>query len=203
MILTPDMKTLRQQMASFGCTIDFQRTGHKMYQRGFITDPRGIQVGRAVIHGGELSHIKWYSGADYKTNHGMPLRLQWLKQYGVMVTPREWYDEVIPAAMRAQARDTAHRKEQRRKREENDLKLYKRIKKRRSIQGRDLAMFILPPAKILHNEELPPLAPEYVPEDYPRSKTTGKVICACGKGYGSEQDGKCGYCRGNKKRWCN
>lgn len=34
-----------------------------------------------------------------------------------------------------------------------------------------------------------------------RSKRTGKVVCICGKGYGSEFDGKCVNCRGGKTAW--
>lgn len=37
-----------------------------------------------------------------------------------------------------------------------------------------------------------PLAKEY----WHRSRTTGKVVCGCNRGYGSEKDGLCCVCRG-------
>lgn len=163
MILTPDMATLKNQLKLFQCTIRYIRTGHAMYQRGFITDPRGIQIGRAVIHDGELSHIKWYKGSSHVVNNGMPIRLYWLQKYDVMVTDREWCLEVIPAAMRARAQFMNIVRENRRKRVEEDLRTIKKIRKRRALQERELSDFILPPTRIIHSESLPPLPPVYVP----------------------------------------
>ncbi|AIM40582.1 hypothetical protein [Vibrio phage VpKK5] len=149
MIVTKDMADLRRQLGLFGCTINYVQTGHKMYKRGFITDPSGVQVGRAVIHGGELSHIKWYGHAPVSMNAGIATRLQWLKQYGVLVTERQWFDQVIPAAMRAQAQDKAERVRKRKELEKQDLLTLKRVKKRRAIQGKQLGCFIQPPAWVM------------------------------------------------------
>lgn len=34
-----------------------------------------------------------------------------------------------------------------------------------------------------------------------RSLRTGRIICRCGRGYGSEYDGQCTRCRGGISAW--
>lgn len=59
MIKTP-VSAIKGLLAKVGLKVAIVGTGHEDYQRGFITDPEGVSIGRMTIYRGFYDHIKWY-----------------------------------------------------------------------------------------------------------------------------------------------
>ncbi|AUR88687.1 coil containing protein [Vibrio phage 2.117.O._10N.261.45.E9] len=149
-----EMLGVRMDISQLGGKVHWCRTGSPDWIRGFITHPDGYQIGRIVIHHGEFSHIKWY-GHGHTINQGFSVRLAWLRDYGVLVTPADWNMIVMPDAYRRQQADLELRQEARRQLEAEDMRVRKVIKKRRAITGKVVGSFVRPPWEIQQWQDQP------------------------------------------------
>ena len=134
---SPEVTKLLWNMAQIGCTVKIDTTGSPYYQRGFIRDPRGVQIGRATIHSQKLDHIKWYwkGYGELVLSDRLRTKYDFLVLRGRILTDY-MYDVLISGA--TVRRDTAYKK-----------KLAERAKTnahypkaRRAIVKRDIRCFI-------------------------------------------------------------
>lgn len=132
-------KDLQWQFDLLDCKVNVVKTGHDSYVRGFIVDPRGVSIGRATIHCGELSHIKWYwrEYGDLVESDFIMTQWRYLQHCG-RVLSRNQYDAIVTTAEQLQKEDYDSKVEHRK-----TLK----VKKRKSIQGKNIRSFIKFPRK--------------------------------------------------------
>lgn len=142
-----DANELVRRFKLLGCVVNLANTGSSDYVRGFIVDPCGVSIGRATIHKGEFSHIKWYWRGDGDLVDTDFIMCQWcFMQWCGGVLPRELYDRMVSVAEELQRRDYQSKVSRR---------LEMPLRKRKAVRGKNIRSFLaLPPKEDLMIELL-------------------------------------------------
>lgn len=150
-----------------GCKVNLVKTGSPDYVRGFIVDPDGVSIGRATIHHGELSHIKWYWRGEGDLVNTDFIMIQWrYLQWCDRVLTREMYQSIVEHATELQQDDYNKKVNHR-----ATLK----PKKRKSIQGKNIrSFFTFPPVERLLIESVS--LGEALREAFTKSATVKRCI---------------------------